>query len=76
MSVYSSTQICGDISPVFSSHESDGPASAPLIFCRIDDGKGTIHMEAKHIRALATALDAWEAEQAAIAAPAVDEVAA
>lgn len=55
MSLYNHTQLCGDPEIKF---RRDGTA----LFCTIDE---SLTMEAKHIRALATALDAYEAEKAA-----------
>ena len=62
MNIYGNQQITGvtqlqDIT--FRKHANDDR----IVFCAIECAGGRIVMEATHIRALAAALDAWEADQ-------------
>ena len=58
MTIYNTTQICGDNLDI--KFRRDGRH----MFCHIEGG---LTLEAKHIRALAAALDAYEAGEAALA---------
>ena len=63
MNLYNNVQITGPLAETtFRKHPND----ERIIFCQIGRTLSCITMEATHIRALAAALDAWEADQAAV----------
>lgn len=57
MTIYGTTQICGDDSEITVRD------TAEFVFVTIKDSHGTITMNPVHVRALAAALDAYEAAQ-------------